>query len=473
MSRLSPRLLRLVPALGLAWTASPTVTAAQEEVTFYGDIQPIVSNFCATCHHGDDPQGGFVLDTYRDVREQAENGTLLERINDAMDPMPETGLMPLPMRRLFQAWVDGGYERGTRKQREQSAAESEFVPPVITPIDIRKEGFEFLEQMQGHWVGWMNLMGQDYDWFAFDYRAIGPSHVHGIFEGGTMGNLFTSFFVTDFRGTRTLMARNGGLLNGIYRTSYFVLTEVDRSKSESRYVFVDAIGGKDIMWIEVAFRGEEIEFKSYTSRMGMIQPPQRHMLFEGKRHHPELAEDAAKAFGFPKNAVDFDFGSGLPKPNWGAEYPVITSASYIWEEPGLSLVELAQRARDPYRIDQMPNVSRLNVSVERTEKTRGARLLMFLSREALTDRKGRFITEYGYVREDLLNGLLSFPEVSANRDEFEFTYLHPGDYFLTVIADMDADSYPSPGDVTHAQRKIAIPPRSTQKVHVDDLTAQN
>ena len=49
---------------------------------------------------------------------------------------------------------------------------------------------------------------------------------YGIFEGGTIGNLFTSFFVADFKGRRMLMARNDDILNGIYRTSYFVLDQV-------------------------------------------------------------------------------------------------------------------------------------------------------------------------------------------------------------------------------------------------------
>lgn len=67
--------------------------------------------------------------------------------------------------------------------------------------------------MQGHWVESLVIMKQKFDWFAFDYRAISPPHVHGIYEGGTMGNLMTSFFITEFNGIKTLMPRNGGLLN--------------------------------------------------------------------------------------------------------------------------------------------------------------------------------------------------------------------------------------------------------------------
>ncbi|UTW61772.1 hypothetical protein KFE98_17435 [bacterium SCSIO 12741] len=82
------------------------------------------------------------------------------------------------------------------------------VSPVI-PVDINKKGFELIEKMQGHWIGTNKVMAWDWDWFALDYRAVSNSHVFGIFEGGNMGNLFTSFFVTDFKNTRTIMARNG------------------------------------------------------------------------------------------------------------------------------------------------------------------------------------------------------------------------------------------------------------------------
>ena len=87
--------------------------------------------------------------------------------------------------------------------------------------------------MPGHWVGKMKLMGKPIDWFAFDYRPISPSHIHGIFEGGSMGNLFTSFFVADYKGTKTIMARNGGILSGFYRTSYFVLDKIDIKNNET------------------------------------------------------------------------------------------------------------------------------------------------------------------------------------------------------------------------------------------------
>ena len=473
------RLLHLCVAITLVHFCSPyradaqsESTKMQDEISYSNDIQPIVKNFCTTCHAGKAPQGDFVLTSYADVRKHVEHGELLKRINDEADPMPQNGLLPKYMRRIFQLWADGGYvEQGKRATTAASKDYGEFKPPQIKPVDVRQQGFELLEKMQGHWVGNMNLMGQKLDWMAFDYRAIAPSHVHGIFEGGTIGNLFTSFFVTKFNGTQTIFARNGGLLNGIYRTSYFVLDQVKYGRGWSYYRLVDARGGKDIMWMELTFYGNSLEFNSYTSRFGLTEP-KLHMAFKATRKNKTLAAEAAKAVRFPQNSVDFDFSKGLPKPNWPEGVP-LTSASYVWEEEGKTLLELGKIARDPYRINQIPHLSKLTVSAVRDSRTQGKKLHIYLSRLALTDAQGRFKTQGGYVRLDLLDTLLSFPEISAEQDSFTFTYLHPGSYFLTMFADVDGDGYPSPGDITHPVKRVVVKPETHAKVLVKDLRFKN
>lgn len=443
-----------------------------DEVSYTNDIRPIVKNFCTTCHAGSTPEGEFVLTSYDDVRKHVEKGELLKRINDADDPMPQNGLMPTYMRRLFKVWAEQGYiNKGKARPAGGGQKMQKFKPPIIVPVDINKRGFEMLKYMQGHWVGSMNLLGVDYEWMAFDYRPIAPSHIHGIFEGGSIGNLFTSFFVAKFKGKMTLMARNGGMLNGIYRTSYFVLDQVKYGNDWGYYRFVDAYGGKQIMYMELTFHGESLEFNAYTSRFGLTEV-KKHMAFKGNRMHPELATNAAAKFGFPKKVVDYDFSRGFPKPAWATKYPH-TSASYIAEAHTKDLIELGKTAKDPRRIDQMPYLSQLSVSVTRNKTVDGKTLHVYLSRDALVDAGGKFITQRGYVREDLLNTLLSFPELGTKETDFTFTYLHPGSYYLTVIADMDGDGYPSPGDITHARRKVVLKPNSKQQVSITDMNVEN
>ncbi len=453
--------------------ATSTSSTIQDEISYTNDIRPIVKNFCTSCHAGKKPEGKLRLTSYAQVRKEAEKGELLQRINDHEDPMPEDGLMPQYMRHLFQLWADGGYiNKGKGKPRKIAGKLEDFKPPVITPVDINRKGFEFLQKMQGHWIGSLNLMGTEYEWMAFDYRAIAPSHVHGIYEAGTLGNLFTSFFVANYKGTETLMARNGGMLNGIYRTSYFVLDYLQHQDGGSYYRFVDAYGGDKVMWMELTFYEDTLEFNTYTSRFGMLKP-KKHFSFKAERNHPHLAEQAAERVGFPRKVVERNFSKGMPAPDWGEEYKSIASASYMWEEEGKSVVELGKSAKDPYRIDQIPYLSKLKVSIQHSPATKGKNLLLLLSDKALTKKSGKFITEYGYLREDLLNTLLAFPEIEGDQNAFTFSYLHPGNYYLTVVADMDGDGMPSAGDITHPRKHITVRPESTTTVKSGRLSVRN
>lgn len=78
-------------------------------VTYETHISPIISSRCISCHSGNNPQAGLLLENYNQVRNSSENGLLIQRINDPADPMPVTGLMPLSTRVLFDEWSNNGY----------------------------------------------------------------------------------------------------------------------------------------------------------------------------------------------------------------------------------------------------------------------------------------------------------------------------------------------------------------------------
>ena len=178
----------------------------------------------------------------------------------------------------------------------------------VNPVDITIDGFDFLENMQGHWVGFNRVIADDYEWFGFDYRPISPSHIHGIFEGGSGGNLLTSFFITDFKNTHTIMARNGGLLNGIYRTSYFVMDSVGYYSDGSKYYrLVDAKGGAATMFMELRFKQDSLYFNSYTSRLGLATVPTRHMTFKAARQNPEIGIDSCECCWLSPGHISMGF----------------------------------------------------------------------------------------------------------------------------------------------------------------------
>ena len=78
-------------------------------ITYETHISTVMTNSCISCHGGSNPQGNLLLETYSQVRNSAENGTLIQRINDVANPMPPAGLMPASTRALLDEWVQNGY----------------------------------------------------------------------------------------------------------------------------------------------------------------------------------------------------------------------------------------------------------------------------------------------------------------------------------------------------------------------------
>ena len=79
------------------------------EVTYTKDIQPIIFNNCLTCHSAVNPRNGLILETYVQVKNSAQNGTLIARMNDAANPMPQSGLVTADKRALLDKWKADGY----------------------------------------------------------------------------------------------------------------------------------------------------------------------------------------------------------------------------------------------------------------------------------------------------------------------------------------------------------------------------
>lgn len=342
----------------------------------------------------------------------------------------------------------------------------------VNPVDITTDGFDFLDKMQGHWVGSNRVITDDFPWFAWDYRAISKSHIHGIHEGGTLGNLFTSFFVTNYKGKRTIMARNGGLLSGIYRTSYFVMDKVEDRNTEGKYYrLVDAVGGNGIMYMELRFKNDSLYFNSYTSNLGN-RVPSRHMTFKGKKMHIELAQAAQTATGFPENSIDegLDFANGFNTENLYTEQAgqQPKSATFLAAQSNNDVYELAPQSGDPYIISDHPRLGTLTLNITRNSEINDTNLFLYLSRDPLTDAEGYFTTN-----ADAYNTILHFPTLENNENTFLNTYLHPGEYYLTVVADKNGDGGPSEGDLSSISKKIVVAPLENKVENVTNVDVQN
>ena len=269
------------------------------------------------------------------------------------------------------------------------------------------------------------------------------------------------------------MARNGGLLNGIYRTSYFVMDKAEDKDNSRYYRLVDAKGGDGIMYMELRFPNgtDSLYFNSYTSNLG-DRIPNRHMTFKGKRMHKELAQEAANTLGYPQNTVNegLDFANGFVEDYLYVKDGLAeaNSATFLALQDTNDVFELAPQSGDPYTISEHPHLGLIQISINRGDIPQDQVLQLYLSRDPLTDENGYFTTDV-----DAYNTILHFPILSVSENEFLMTYMHPGTYYITVVADMDGDFSISEGDITHSQRRLVLEPLGQEEIVIDNINVEN
>ncbi len=80
-----------------------------ETITYDDDVAPIITTNCVGCHSGPNANAGLQLTSYANVRAAAEQGNLVNRINNGANPMPPTGILPPETRQIIDQWIADGY----------------------------------------------------------------------------------------------------------------------------------------------------------------------------------------------------------------------------------------------------------------------------------------------------------------------------------------------------------------------------
>lgn len=80
--------------------------------TYSGQVEPILSQYCISCHNTNNSSGNVNLDNYQSVAAIAANGDLLCAINheNGCSPMPKNSAqLNICDRIVIELWVDDGY----------------------------------------------------------------------------------------------------------------------------------------------------------------------------------------------------------------------------------------------------------------------------------------------------------------------------------------------------------------------------
>ena len=81
------------------------------KVTYYGDVKPILSQLCVSCHGPVDPKDDFDISTYEKAKNEIDE--IIEEIQeDGDDIMPPSGRMAENLIQLIKDWKSDGLLEG-------------------------------------------------------------------------------------------------------------------------------------------------------------------------------------------------------------------------------------------------------------------------------------------------------------------------------------------------------------------------
>lgn len=78
-------------------------------IKYKPDVETIMYNNCITCHGGAVPSAGLKLNNYQDVKNSAQNGSLIGRMNADVLPMPPAGKLSADQLKIIDKWKADGF----------------------------------------------------------------------------------------------------------------------------------------------------------------------------------------------------------------------------------------------------------------------------------------------------------------------------------------------------------------------------
>lgn len=86
----------------------PPATCDTVGLRYSVEIKQILEANCYSCHTVGSNISGFPFEDFAVIHEYAVSGTLVSRIHDPINPMPQTGLMSACNQQKIEAWVNAG-----------------------------------------------------------------------------------------------------------------------------------------------------------------------------------------------------------------------------------------------------------------------------------------------------------------------------------------------------------------------------
>lgn len=285
------------------------------------------------------------------------------------------------------------------------------------------EGYGILAKLPGIWNGPVfspTPLGSFSEWIV-DFRPISPSQISAKNELDSINDIFMSFFIVKHDCEYKVAFRNGGGFAGQQRNSYMIIDSLNESPTESFYRFVDPVSGGNRVYTDVTFKLDSLIMHTYTNQFNTLSDPVTHMIWRSKLKDHTSAQESITLFNFPQKQVTRDFTTiflGLPEAVF---YSTADDPYPENEQPHLGVTSMSINISNPAVVDPSKKVA---IVITTQPLFPG-----FVFTPANLDFRSRYVF------------------VDANSSiSFNFNYMHPGDYYINAIYDVNGDLSFSTGD---------------------------
>ena len=308
-------------------------------------------------------------------------------------------------------------------------------------------GFNVISKVKGIWGGSVvstTSLGNFPEWVV-DFRPISENHIEAKSELDSLNYISMSFFIAKYNNEYRVAFRNGGPLGGMHRVSYFLADSVSENATESYFRFSEVLKGTKKAYVEIITRGDSLYLLSYTNKSNSLPQATLHSAWSAKRMDATSCQDAVNHFSFPKKTLTVDlsnafdgmqesiFYSLTTNPPVGEPYPLAT-------HPYLG----ATTANFSFASSYTPNPSKNVFLIVTTQP-----LFSGIS-----------------YNPSALNTRSRYVILSAAKNNFTFTSMHPGSYYFYALYDNDGNNTINSGDwISLSNAAISLGDKGTTSVN--------
>ncbi|MCX7652633.1 MAG: hypothetical protein N2200_07190 [Bacteroidia bacterium] len=305
-----------------------------------------------------------------------------------------------------------------------------------SPPEADIMGFDLLEKLGGIWEGPVTSTTSvgNFPVWKVDFRPISQSQISARNELDSANNIHMSFFVTRYQGGLRLCLRNGGFFRGTERLTYLFLDSV----GPGYYRFVEPISRGQRAYVDIYIpQPDSLILRAYTNKLYTRPSPVLHMQWTAHRLDTTLYKMTAQRLGFPAKVPVGDFSRAFNGRQEAIYYsPIVDDPYPSSQQPYLSTLHARYRHGTAY--SPLPDKS----------------VILFTTTKPL-------IENFQYKPENL-RYITRYVRMPADKSEYSFYHIHPGDYYLYALYDADDNGMPSSGDWFSLQgQAVNIPPEST------------